>query len=282
MTTFAEQLSTVRKSAGLTQEELAAAVHVARATISSWERGRTLPDTDHIELLSRTLHYDFINAAYMTDAAEAPAPAEAPAAPEAPVVQADAAAEPPDAEAQQEPAPQKVRRWLIPAVCAVFLAAVVCFLLFALPALRHAAAMPPVRASDLLLEEPALFTREWFRGGNPRYDGEPYITLTPSLSVNTLVQPFPLWEYMLVIDEVTGRDFRLDRVDDFFFYTDVGYNHTWTNGKTLWTAESGNAWKSEGCRAVSDAKGIGFLVYGYDAWGRKMSFRAYLDFTEAE
>ena len=106
--------------------------------------------------------------------------------------------------------------------------------------------------------------------------------LAKTLSVNTLVQPFPLWEYMLVIDEVTGRDFRLDRVDDFFFYTDVGYNHTWTNGKTLWTAESGNAWKSEGCRAVSDAKGIGFLVYGYDAWGRKMSFRAYLDFTEAE
>ena len=46
MPSIADQLTAARKAAGMTQEQLADAVHVARSTVSSWERGRTQPDLD--------------------------------------------------------------------------------------------------------------------------------------------------------------------------------------------------------------------------------------------
>ena len=52
MSSFADQLTTARKAAGMTQEQLADMVHVARNTISSWERGRTQPDLDTLRLSS--------------------------------------------------------------------------------------------------------------------------------------------------------------------------------------------------------------------------------------
>ena len=61
MATFAEQLTAARKAAGMTQEELSAAVHVARNTISNWEHGRTEPDLNTLRLLGQVLHADFLN-----------------------------------------------------------------------------------------------------------------------------------------------------------------------------------------------------------------------------
>ena len=63
MPSFAEQLTAARKAAGMTQEELSAAVHVARNTISNWEHGRTEPDLDTLRQLGQILHTDFLNSA---------------------------------------------------------------------------------------------------------------------------------------------------------------------------------------------------------------------------
>ena len=61
MANLAEQLTAARKAAGMTQEELSAAVHVARNTISNWEHGRTEPDLDTLRQLSQVLHVDFLS-----------------------------------------------------------------------------------------------------------------------------------------------------------------------------------------------------------------------------
>ena len=61
MERFPEQLLNARKAAGMTQEQLADAVHVARNTISSWEHGRTQPDLETLRLLGQVLHFDFMN-----------------------------------------------------------------------------------------------------------------------------------------------------------------------------------------------------------------------------
>ena len=58
MQTFAEQLVAARRAKGMTQEALAQAVNVARNTISSWERGRTVPDIDAVRRLSDVLDCD--------------------------------------------------------------------------------------------------------------------------------------------------------------------------------------------------------------------------------
>lgn len=50
-----ENIRTIRKSRGLSQEELAIKLNVARQTVSKWERGLSVPDSDMLVSLSDTL-----------------------------------------------------------------------------------------------------------------------------------------------------------------------------------------------------------------------------------
>jgi len=43
---FTENLKTLRKSRGLSQEELATRLNVVRQTVSKWEKGLSVPDAD--------------------------------------------------------------------------------------------------------------------------------------------------------------------------------------------------------------------------------------------
>lgn len=43
---FNENLRTIRKANGISQEELAERLHVVRQTISKWEKGLSVPDAD--------------------------------------------------------------------------------------------------------------------------------------------------------------------------------------------------------------------------------------------
>ena len=49
---FGEKLQELRKSRGLTQEELAELVHVSRTAVSKWESGRGYPSIDSLKELS--------------------------------------------------------------------------------------------------------------------------------------------------------------------------------------------------------------------------------------
>ena len=51
--TFGEKLQYLRKSKGITQEQLAAQVTVSRQAISKWELGESMPDTDNVLQLSK-------------------------------------------------------------------------------------------------------------------------------------------------------------------------------------------------------------------------------------
>ncbi len=300
MPSFAEQLIAVRKAAGMTQEDLAAAVHVTRTTISSWERGRTRPNLAAIRLLSQALSFDFLTGEYLTadpraagnesagtPADESPAPAapsEGSLSADAPSIEIQAPEIPDPASVPEIPAPParragRLRPRLFFCAAAILLTACVALLLL-LPRTAPEAPVPDVDPSLLFPEEPAVFTREWFQGENRQYEGEPYLNLTTSLTVKTENVSHPQWCYSLVIDEVTGRRFRLEQIDEFFFNNDTDYDHTWGKANDLWAAESGNAWRTEGLNPVSDAKGIGYIVYGFDACGRKMSFRTYLPFNQ--
>ncbi len=50
-----ENMKAIRKSKGLSQEELAIKLHVVRQTISKWERGLSVPDSDMLLSLSEVL-----------------------------------------------------------------------------------------------------------------------------------------------------------------------------------------------------------------------------------
>lgn len=51
-----ENIKSLRKSNGLSQEELANEIHVVRQTVSKWERGLSVPDSDSLIKLSEILH----------------------------------------------------------------------------------------------------------------------------------------------------------------------------------------------------------------------------------
>ena len=50
---FNEKLQELRKSRGLTQEELAEALFVSRTAISKWESGRGYPSIDSLKEISK-------------------------------------------------------------------------------------------------------------------------------------------------------------------------------------------------------------------------------------
>ena len=55
MQNIAYNIRTLRKTKGLTQEELATALHVTRQAVSSWERGNSCPDFDTLKQLGELL-----------------------------------------------------------------------------------------------------------------------------------------------------------------------------------------------------------------------------------
>ena len=52
---LSENIQTIRKSKGLSQEELAVKLNVVRQTISKWEKGLSVPDADMLISLSEAL-----------------------------------------------------------------------------------------------------------------------------------------------------------------------------------------------------------------------------------
>lgn len=50
-----ENIKTIRQSRGLSQQELAVRLNVVRQTISKWEQGLSVPDSDMLVLLSEAL-----------------------------------------------------------------------------------------------------------------------------------------------------------------------------------------------------------------------------------
>ena len=49
---FSENLKTLRKNKGITQEELAVRLNVVRQTVSKWERGQSVPDAEMLVKLA--------------------------------------------------------------------------------------------------------------------------------------------------------------------------------------------------------------------------------------
>lgn len=50
-----ENIRTIRKEQGLSQEELAERIYVVRQTVSKWEKGLSVPDAELLEALSEAL-----------------------------------------------------------------------------------------------------------------------------------------------------------------------------------------------------------------------------------
>ena len=53
-----DNIKTLRKNKGLTQEELAIKLNVVRQTVSKWEKGFSVPDADMLQKIADILEVD--------------------------------------------------------------------------------------------------------------------------------------------------------------------------------------------------------------------------------
>ena len=105
-----ENIKTVRKSKGLSQEELAVKLNVVRQTISKWEQGLSVPDADMLISLSEALETS-VSALLGEPVAEAKADDLKAIAEKLEVINLQLA--------RQKAARRKTLRWLLIALCAV-------------------------------------------------------------------------------------------------------------------------------------------------------------------
>ena len=116
--TFSEKLIRLRKSAGLSQEELADRLGVSRQAVSRWEQGSTYPDLPNLQQITREFG---VSADYLIgNGCDAPASAE-PLVCDAP-------------QAAQTNSDFKANRFLI--IGFIWLLAALCFLVAALDTLE--------------------------------------------------------------------------------------------------------------------------------------------------
>lgn len=55
---LAENIKSIRKQRGMTQEELATRLNVVRQTVSKWEKGLSVPDADLLKRIAEILETD--------------------------------------------------------------------------------------------------------------------------------------------------------------------------------------------------------------------------------
>ena len=61
-----ENIQSIRKSKGLSQEELAIKLNVVRQTVSKWERGLSVPDSEMLINISEILETKRLNEKFCT------------------------------------------------------------------------------------------------------------------------------------------------------------------------------------------------------------------------
>lgn len=107
---LSENIKTARKSKGLSQEELAVKLNVVRQTISKWEQGLSVPDSDMLIALSDALATP-VNALLGEFAVRAEADDLKAIAEKLEIINLQLA--------RQKAARRKTLRWLLIALCAV-------------------------------------------------------------------------------------------------------------------------------------------------------------------
>ena len=316
MPSFAEQLSAARKAAGLTPEQLADTVHVARNTISSWERGRTQPDLNTLRTLGQILHFDFMNGNSLpqeeentkaetekpagtahaeTSPAEA-APGEARPAETAPTENAIPEAEPAGSSSETGPAgaasgevrpagaaPVKTpfsKRNIILAVAA-FAAIVLIVCLLVIPKSSN----KPTEYTD---GSGKIYTAADYQAVTPNEAGKAYLSITTTLERQPTSNGGQFM-YTFTMKEENGIGFTIERMEHInFFYS------TNTISMDTFTADDVRSWGDDpeikpygvyrmdcGINAKTpsgtpNAIGAAFQVWGTDAGGHPLTFTAYI------
>lgn len=251
MQTFGEQLIAARKAKGMTQDALANAAAVTRQTISSWERGRTVPDIDTIRRLSDILGTDLVRAA------EGPGPA--------PAME-------PLAEGRTPPMAndRRIKRWWIIAGAAVL----VCVILSAVLWAPHRGA--PAGGGD-------AFNAEVYRQETPNEAGKAYLTFDSKLW-DEAGDNVEYQRYVITMYEQNGVGFSVSRAELQFEGKTGTVRSAVLNANDLRVSGVDpdilpyGSLPIDGGFPKGEFKRAGIAVYGNDANGTPLTFYSLVEF----
>lgn len=263
MSTFAEELNTIRKKRHITQESLAEQLNVSRTTISRWETGAMAPDIDTVKRLSQLLDYNFFdNNAQASDTEEtSDFVSEA-----TPVAEEVAPSEPLSSPANtpapetEPPQAQRKRRILPVAIGAVLLCIVlgICIVVFSQGNDNNNDNVPSVTAHSVVAITPSQ---------------------DPTYAIH--LDDFPDgvgWFYSFTIEETTDIPFTIHELN-VILITDEGveFPSTFTGqqcidffGSDTLTKNAPQTWT--GGFPLQDLSGVRLTVRGVDANGNELTF----------
>jgi len=260
MNSFGEQLTSVRKKQGMTQEQLAAAMNMTRQGISNWERNRTLPDIEAVKQLSQILDYDFsaFQGGNLSD--EAPAPVK--------------------------------NRSRFPAMLSCFIAgflSAVLLIQFIIPVFSKTMSGYTIQNQRSTVSGPE--TISWFKEKSIPVSGKPYVSITYSQNP-LMAEKDPSfdngygWNFTTYFTEHNGLDF-YPEVLTFYLFKDESHSLT-----IEYTKENLQSWWGEsiipargqqcvGCgEPLQEIIGMGMKLSGTDANGETMDFLGFIELSQ--
>ena len=223
---IASSIKLARKDKKLTQEQLAALLHVSRQTISNWENARSQPDYETLQQLAE--HLDLDVATFFI--AKPPVAQPDDAAPDCPSASQQEAAPTPIAPVPEtidpsDSAPAQT------AVCDCVAASSQVVQPEKMPHLRRAAAL----AAALLIvlcaaigfsrsAKGSPYTLEWFQQTRTPEEGKAFVRLytkTEEIALMPALRDKPAqWQMILYFREENGVGFQIDQLHFIYFMPD--------------------------------------------------------------
>ena len=296
MKTIAEQIVEARKAAGMTQVQLAEAVHVTRSTISHWEVGRHEPDLETLQLLASVLNTRFILEEDSKEEASADLEMSSDSETEKTEFTTDSEKvqpadtgnekneEAPAAEMARESVPLRSRpetgKWRI--ACLIL---AVCLVLTGIVVQVFRSAHPEQRAYADKDEPSVVYHAEDFLALPAREEGQAYLTITSSSHVEG-TSDSALWLFTFTLTEDQGAAFDVERIDHFWLTQDGAVKTTYTAADLLASGWQTHipAWGAEdfvgGLRYPAKLDGVAIRAYGTDDKGHAQVYSAYLPYGE--
>ncbi len=275
MPDIGQKIIQARKTKGMTQEELAAALNVSRSTISNWEASRRLPDVMTLMRLSAVLECRFDEES-ITETGTAGTPETKPTAAEK-AEQENPAAEAPQVPATERKAEKSLNGWKKTAIWAAAILVVLCAVL--IPVLKNRPRIAPYTAADGKQYMPADF-----RSGAETDVDRPYLKPTTVTQVISS-EGTDLIQYEFIFNEDHGFAFDITKAEIVVFGT-KGINKAFPfAAETLAQSgvgdriEAGGKWSIMGGLPKQESLlGAGILLTGTDEKGEPLQFTAFQDF----
>lgn len=276
MSSLAHQLIAARKARGMTQEQLAQAVHISRSRISRWETGDAVPDLNMIRLLSQVLEVDLL-------AAEPPQPSQEPAPqlPEQPAAPSPADHSPSEPTAAAPAHVSVAKKLRMPAL----LTAAAVLLLLLILVLRPQA---PAPKQDLV-----PYTQAWYQQEIVPAEGQAHVQIMPAQNPTKAIrfEDFPNgvgWFYEFHFNSLNDIPFTVNKITHSVFNAH-GADHQEFTGDMLLSAMQGDlvlapnrphhfAWC--GGFPLQPVSAVGIVAEGVDANGHDLSFRGYVELSQ--